>query len=280
MRMQSRRLTFGILLVALALLISWRSESAGTQGRDARLPTLFLIGDSTVRNGAGDGANNQWGWGEPIAAYFDPSKMTVLNRARGGRSSRTFLTEGLWDQILSAMKPGDFVLIQFGHNDGGALNDDSRARGTIRGTGDEVEEIDNLLTKKHEVVHSYGWYLRKYVADAKTRGGTPIICSPIPRKIWKDGRIVRDPFARWAEDIAKKERVAFVDLNEIIARRYDALGEAKVESLFADPHTHTSRTGAELNAEAVVAGLKALPKDPVAADFSQKGRAVSADSGQ
>src|SRR5262249_55692405 len=234
----------------------------------AKPPTLFLIGDSTVRNGAGDGANSQWGWGEPIAAYFDPVKITVLNRARGGRSSRTFLTEGLWGQVMSAMKPGDFVLIQFGHNDGGAINDTSRDRGTIKGVGEETEEIDNLITKKHEVVHTYGWYLRKYVADARAKGATPVICSPVPRKIWKDGRIVRDQYARWAEEVAKAEKVRFIDLNEIIARQYDAMGAEKVESLFADEHTHTTLEGAKLNAKSVISGLKSLYPDPLGSYYS------------
>src|SRR5215475_2421549 len=221
-------------LTCLALALFCGIASA--QDAEAKLPTLFLIGDSTVRNGAGDGANKQWGWGEPIAAYFDRAKITVLNRARGGRSSRTFVTEGLWDQVLSMMKPGDFVLIQFGHNDGGPINDDSRARGTIKGVGEETEEIDNLLTKKHEVVHSYGWYLRKYVADARARGATPIICSPVPRKIWKDGKIVRntDSYAGWAAQVAHSQGVPFVDLNEIVAKRYDEMGPAKVDALFAD----------------------------------------------
>src|SRR2546427_2880200 len=127
-------------LACLMLSLFCVIASAQGAGANAKPPTLFLIGDSTVRNGAGDGANKQWGWGEPVAAYFDTAKITVLNRARGGRSSRTFLTEGLWDQVLSAMKPGDFVLIQFGHNDGGPVNDDSRARGTIKGVGEETEE--------------------------------------------------------------------------------------------------------------------------------------------
>jgi rhamnogalacturonan acetylesterase len=192
-------LAFRWFLTCLVLALCWGIGSA--QDAPAKPPTLFLIGDSTVRNGAGDGANKQWGWGEPVGAYFDQAKIAVLDRARGGRSSRTFLTEGLWDQVLSAMKPGDFVLIQFGHNDGGPINDTSRARGTIKGVGEETEEIDNLLTKKHEVVHSYGWYLRKYIADARAKGATPIICSPVPRKIWKEGRIVRDQYARWAEAV-------------------------------------------------------------------------------
>lgn len=241
---------------------------------DKKLSTLFLVGDSTVKNGSGDGANKQWGWGEPLVAYFDATKITVLNRARGGRSSRTYQTEGLWEQVLTAMKPGDVVLIQFGHNDGGAINDTSRARGTIKGTGEETEEIDNLITKKHEVVHSFGWYLRKYVADAKAKGATPIICSPVPRKIWKDGKVTRDRYGNWAAEVAKTERVAFLDLNEIIARQYETLGTEKVEPLFADEHTHTSWDGAELNAASVVSGLKALKPNPLNKYFSAKAKSI------
>jgi lysophospholipase L1-like esterase len=263
-------------LTCLALAALCGVGSAQDAGANAKPPTLFLIGDSTVRNGAGDGANKQWGWGEPIAAYFDPTKITVLNRARGGRSSRTFMTEGLWDQVVSAMKPGDFVLIQFGHNDGGAINDASRARGTIKGVGEEVEEIDNILTNKHEVVHTYGWYLRKYVADAKAKGATPVICSPVPRKIWKEERISRDQYARWAEEVAKAEKVGFIDLNEIIARQYEAMGAEKVEPLFADERTHTTLAGAELNAASVVSGLKALKPDPLTSYYSAKAVTVAA----
>lgn len=242
-----------------------------------KLPTLFLIGDSTVRNGKGDGSNGQWGWGEPLVAYFNTTKLNVVNRALGGRSSRTFLTGGNWDKVLAALKPGDFVIMQFGHNDGSALNDDSRARGTIKGIGEETEEIDNILTKQHEVVHSYGWYLRKFINDTKAKGATPIVCSLVPRKIWKDGHIERNAadYGGWAAGVARAEKVLFVDLNEIIARRYDELGAEKVEPLFADPHTHTSLAGAELNAVSVVAGLKALKKNPLEKFFSAKGKAVA-----
>jgi len=90
---------------------------------DQNLPTVFFIGDSTVKNGRDDGAGGLWGWGNPIVASFDLKRINVQNRALEGRSSRTFITEGLWDKVLADMKPGDFVLIQFGHNDGGAIND-------------------------------------------------------------------------------------------------------------------------------------------------------------
>lgn len=230
------------------------------------LPTLFLIGDSTVRNGHGDGAGGQWGWGEPLVGLFDTSKINVVNRAVGGLSSRTYLTQGDWAAVVAILKPGDFVMMQFGHNDSSPLDDAARARGTIPGAGDETKEIDNPITHQHEVVHSYGWYLRKFVEEARAKGATPIVCSLIPRKIWKDGHVVRsaDSYAGWARQVAETEHAPFVDLNEIIARRYDAMGQEKVEPMFADPHTHTSRAGAELNAEAVVEGLKALPEDPLA----------------
>jgi lysophospholipase L1-like esterase len=245
------------------------------------LPTLYLVGDSTVRNGRADGAGGQWGWGEPLTDFFNADKINVVNRAIGGRSSRTYITEGRWDELLAMLKPGDVVIFQFGHNDGGPLEDTARARGTLRGIGDESREIDNPITKKHEVVHTYGWYMRKYVADTLAKGAIPIVCSPIPRKIWKDGKVVRNAvdYGGWAREVADQEHVAFVDLDEIIARRYDALGEAGVEPLFADPHTHTSRAGAELNAECVVAGLRALKENPVAGYLSAKGQAVAADSG-
>jgi len=174
------------------------------------------------------------------------------------------------------MKPGDVVLIQFGHNDSGPLDDMSRARGSIEGTGDEVKEIENPILKRHETVRTYGWYTTQYVKDAKAKGAVPIVCSMVPRKIWKDGKIVRNTpgYAEWAHEVADKQAVGFIDLNEIIARRYDALGAAAVEPLFGDPHTHTTAAGAILNAESVVAGLKALPHNPVAKDFSAKGKAI------
>jgi len=247
------------------------------------VPTLFLIGDSTVRNGRADGANGQWGWGEPIVAFFDAAKINVVNRAVGGLSSRTYFT-AYWEQTLALVKPGDYVMMQFGHNDGGPLDDAARARGTIRGVGDESKEIENPITRQHEVVHTYGWYLKKFIADARAKGATPIMCTLIPRKIWKDGKIARDgaTYAGWARQVAASEKTPLIDLNEIIARQYDALGPGKVEPLFGDPHTHTSLAGAELNARSVIAGLKGLETDPLAMYFSAKAESVTsyADSVQ
>jgi len=234
---------------------------------DPALPSLFLIGDSTVRNGGGDGAGGQWGWGDSLPAHVDLSKVNVVNRAVGGLSSRTFRTQGHWGRALSLMKAGDFLLIQFGHNDDAPLNDDKRARGTIAGVGEETQEIDNLITKQHEVVHSYGWYLRQFIREAKAAGVSPILCSPVPRKTWKEGKVARstDKYAGWARRVAEEEAVPFIDLNDLVALRYESLGAEKVEALFADEHTHTSRAGADLNADIVAKALSEVAPAPLKA---------------
>ncbi len=193
-----------------------------------------------MRNGAGDGAHSQMGWGDEIAPYFDTTKVNVVNRAIGGRSSRTYITEGHWGETLKLIKRGDVVLIQFGHNDSGPLADVSRARGSLPGTGEETKEIENPIQKRHETVHTFGWYLQQYVKDVRAKGATPVLCSLVPRKTWVDGKIKRqtDTYRGWTQGIAAKERVGYVDLNEITAEKYDALGHDAVEPLFGDPgHT-------------------------------------------
>jgi lysophospholipase L1-like esterase len=248
-------------ILPLLLLAAWSTPCRA----DEPTPTLFIAGDST----AADGAPGAVGWGKHLGEFLDAAKLKVVNRARGGRSSRTFITEGHWDRLLGDLKPGDFVLIQFGHNDAGAVNDTRRARGSLRGLGDETEEIDNLMTKKHEVVHTFGWYLRKMVADTRSKGATPILLSLTVRNIWKDGKVERGSgrFGEWSREVAKSERVPFIDLTKLVADRYEEMGEEAVKPLFPKDHTHTSDEGARLNAQQVVAGLKALPGNPLAPYF-------------
>jgi len=239
------------------------------------LPSLILIGDSTVRNGRDDGqgkgAEGQWGWGTPIAAYLDPAKINVVNRAVGGLSSRTYRTSGHWDRTKPFIKRGDWVVMQFGHNDASPVNDNSRARGVLRGTGPEKEDINNLLTGKPETVYTYGGYLRGFIAEIRAAGATPVIASPVIRKRWEaDGATVTRAggnFAAWAAEVARQENVAFIDLNEWGAQRYEAFGKATVEKLFPgdmpQETVHTNWLGAAVNAQLVIAGLlqnKVLPE--------------------
>src|SRR5262249_51344517 len=154
---------------------------------------------------------------------FDKDKIKVENHAIGGRSSRTFQTEGRWEKVLAKAKPNDFVLIQLGHNDGGPLDDDKRARGSLRGVGDDSKEIFNPIVKKKEVVRTYGWYLRKYVKDARDKGLTPILLSPVPRcprQPVEKGAVEKNSYVAWSEQVATEEKALFVHLNKIVLARY------------------------------------------------------------
>jgi lysophospholipase L1-like esterase len=250
-----------LVVLGLCLDLAWATSAAPQSAPAGRLPTLFVIGDSTVNTGT----KGQQGWGTPLVELFDKTKIKVENRARGGRSSRTFQTEGLWDKIVAALQPGDFVLMQFGHNDGGPVTQ-GRARASLKGTGEETLVVVDDKTGKKEVVHTYGWYMRKYVAYTRARGATPIVLSPIPRNIWKDNRVVRasKDYGKWAAEAAKAEGAFFIDLNELVAQRYEAVGAEKVKALyFSTDHTHTSVAGARLNAGVVVEGLKGLKECPL-----------------
>jgi len=218
------------------------------------LPTVFIVGDSTARNQA------DLGWGDHFAHFFDTTRINVANRAHAGRSSRTFINEGSWDRVLAEMKPGDFVLIQMGHNDGGDL-DGPKARGSLKGLGDETKNV-TLPDGHTETVHTYGWYIRKYIADTRAKKATPILLSLTIRNIWKDGpngkpQIERDMgYDAELKQIATEEHVAYVDMATVEADRLEATGPEKTALLFPKDHTHTSAEGAELNAQSVTIALR------------------------
>ncbi len=239
------------------------------------LPTLFIAGDSTAARGQGV---RQQGWGVPFADYFDRSKVNVVNRARGGRSSRTYYTERLWAHLLADVKPGDVVLIQFGHNDGSAPNQD-RARGSLPGLGEETLQIDNILTHAPETVHTFGWYMRTFISEAKAKGAQPIVLSPTVRNIWKDGKIERGPgsYPRWSEQIAQAAHIPFLDISGTMADVFQAKGSAETAAIYQQDHTHFNLIGADWHARAVVAGLAGLEPRPISAWLSAKGQAVLAE---
>ena len=224
-------------------------------------PTLYLIGDSTVRN-----TNRpQCGWGEMISELFDTTQLNISNQAMAGRSTRTFIKEKRWEKVLSTLKKGDFVMMQFGHNEG-SKPDTSKAgyRGVLNGTGDETVSLtwkDSTI----ETVHTYGWYLKKFVQEAKAKGAIPIICSMIPRNEFVDGKVKRagEDYGKWAKEVAASEHVFFVDLNTITADKYDAMGADGVKKFFPGDHTHTNMEGAKLNAASVVDGIRSIKDLPL-----------------
>ncbi|MCA1745208.1 MAG: rhamnogalacturonan acetylesterase [Bacteroidales bacterium] len=231
-------------------------------------PTIYTIGDSTVKCGQGKGGGGLWGWGEPFQFFFDTTQVNLVNVARGGTSSRTYRTLGLWQPTLDSLKAGDFVFIQFGHNDAGALNDSTRARGTIRGVGDESEVIDNILTGEMETVYSYGAYLSMYVKEIREKGATPILIAPIPRNSWnEEGRVPYNDvtYGGWARQIADQDSVMFINLNQKMADAMTEMGQENVTDVifWERDHTHTTAEGAVLSASLVVEGIRENPESPL-----------------
>jgi lysophospholipase L1-like esterase len=278
-------LTLLLALAAMVLVPSAAQAQAPAAGPSTapshrplnpNLPTLFVVGDSTASNGARNG------WGDPLADYFDLSKINVRNAALGGRSSRSFISEGHWNDVLKDLKPGDYVLVQMGQNDGGSL-DTGRARGSLPGVGDESKEVSMPTTGPieppppgtKEVVHTFGWYLRKYVNETKAKGATPILMSLTAKDIFDNGknRHPYDKYPEWTQAIAKAENVQFVPFNQMMGERFDDLGQEKVHTMFPRDNTHTNAAGADLNAAGVVSGLKWL-KSPLVQYLNDKGKAV------
>lgn len=240
-----------------------RGRAPGSSRKKGR-PVVFTIGDSTMKNGKDNGSNLQWGWGHFFIDMFDTTKVSVENHALGGRSSRTFISEGLWDKVLSAVQPGDYVLIQFGHNDSGSFNV-GRARASLKGNGDNDTTVIMEATGKPETIHTFGWYMRKYARDVKTKKATPILLSHIPRNMFitKDSLAVirnNDGLGKWTKEAAAMEKVLYLDANQLIADKLDKMGKDSIQLMYQGDHTHTSLLGAQLNAKTVAEGIKGLKK--------------------
>jgi len=242
-------------MVTLAILIGASFQKLQDK------PVLYIIGDSTVQNGSGKGSDSLWGWGSFMNLFLDTNKIEIQNHAKGGRSSRTFVTEGRWDSIMKTIKKGDYVLMQFGHNDGGELADTLRARGKIKGIGDESKDIYNPIRKVNETVYTYGYYMRKYANEAKSKGAIPIIVSPVPRnKFNEKGKIEKDQYGIWAKEVALQTGAYFLDLNTMVIEKYEKMGAENVKGFFPKDHTHTNEAGAVFNAELVAKGISDLKK--------------------
>lgn len=220
-------------------------------------PVVFITGDSTVKNEDKE-ADGMWGWGAVAATVFDETKIGIVNAAMAGRSCRSYLNEGRWDRVYNSLLPGDFVLIQFGHNDISAI-DKPKYRGAIA-SADDTCRVYRMDTGDYEVVYSFGWYLKKFIQDVREKGATPILVSLTPRNEWTDGRIERrnDTYGRWYRQVVEETGVEFVDLHNITADYLDRKcgSKAKAAKYYQRDHTHTSLLGAKTNARCVAKGLK------------------------
>ena len=243
--------------------------------REKGKPVVFFTGDSTVKN-ADKEEDGMWGWASQAQTVFDESKITLVNAARAGRSTRSFIREGLWEKVYNSLQPGDFVTIQFGHNDICPITD-AKARGVIAESKDTLH-VYRLDNGTYEVVYSFGWYLKKMIDDCREKGATPILVSLTPRNEWPGGKIERrdDSYGKWYREVVKETGVEFVDLHNISAdfldkkyakkRLSDDKEKAKAEMAqikekaglyFKKDHTHASKMGAQMNAKSFAKGLKA-----------------------
>jgi lysophospholipase L1-like esterase len=234
----------------------------------ATIPTLFIAGDSTATTGAG--------WGAHFQDYFDPAKLKIVNGARGGLSSRTFITNRAWDAVISKVQTNDYVIIQFGHNDNGPV-DTGPMRGTMPSIGEETKEIPATAQRPAETVHTFGWYMRQMINDVKAKNANPIVVSMTVRGEWTDGKVERGfgDCARLSGELAKGEGVRYIDLTNMVADRYEELGQAAVKPFFPRDTTHTNADGSKLNADSIISGFKALHEYALINALSAQGRAIA-----
>ena len=251
---------------------------------------IFLCGDSTGKN-EDSNPNGMWGWGSQAYTVFDESKCTFINCAKAGRSTRTYLNENRWEEVYRTLRPGDYVLIQFGHNDIGGI-DKEKERGVIATAKDTCHVYKSQASGKFEVVYSFGWYLKKMIQDCKEKGAVPVILSLTPRNEWHSGngetngtlypvtekkgrqyieRRSDNYVVAWDKQIASETGVEFVDIHNISADVLDckcgkaktpAKAKEKANAYFNHDHTHTSLLGARNNALSLAKGLR-LNKSPL-----------------
>ena len=227
---------------------------------------VFLAGDSTVKDYSAKGMYNggaigsEGSWGEYFGAFFNEDLVTVVNYANGGRSTRNFINEGSLDKIKENIKAGDYLFIQFGHNDcsngSGYLEDrhvplgEPDANGVYPVTaGVEVTTPDSLQAKYGDTFYSYDcggtfkWYLLQYINVAREAGATPVLVSPVARMYFDaDGNIKPhhdatdattgtqvtsgNAYVTAVEQLAAEENVLYIDAFELTTDMYEAAYKA------------------------------------------------------
>lgn len=179
--------------------------------------TVYMAGDSTMAfKPVKD--HPETGWGMPFSLFFDES-VKVENRAMNGRSTRTFIEEGRWDSIEKSLQPGDFVIIQFGHND------------------ESEQKKDRYTTPE-----AYKANLARFIRETRAKGATPLLMSPITRRYFnEDGTIKHThPYSPLSREVAKQEKVDFIDMDTITREHFQQQGDenSTLRFLQIPPNTH------------------------------------------
>ncbi|OBT72619.1 hypothetical protein VF21_08375 [Pseudogymnoascus sp. 05NY08] len=220
--------------------------------RSWAVPTLYLAGDSTMALGGG-GSGTQ-GFGEYLKNSF--SGINIVNKAIGGRSARSYWNEGRFQAIADLVQAGDYVLIEFGHNDGGSLSTTDNGRTDCFGGGSEV----CISPTTGEKVYTYVFYLLQAGKLMTAKGAHVVIASPTPNNLWETGTwsYTAPRFTAYGRSVVTSlgSLAAFVDHGLYVANEYKALGATAVNAFYPIDHTHTSPAGAESVAGQFVKGLK------------------------
>ncbi|MGV3587781.1 MAG: rhamnogalacturonan acetylesterase [Adhaeribacter sp.] len=213
---------------------------------------VYLIGDSTMAI-KDTKAYPETGWGMPFSYFFD-SSVEVDNRAKNGRSTKTFIAEGLWQPVADNLQAGDYVFIQFGHN-------------------------DEVKTKKsYSTEEEFQTNLKRYVTETRRKKAIPILFTPVARrKFDEQGKIVgtHDVYAELVRKVAKTEKVPLIDMDVKSQALLQQFGPETSKLLFLqlapgehpnypdgkDDNTHFSELGARLMAQQVYAEIKNLNLD-------------------
>jgi rhamnogalacturonan acetylesterase len=189
--------------------------------------------------------------------------LPVVNKAIGGRSARSYTVEGRFQEIAKIIAPGDTVVIEFGHNDGGTLNENTdNGRTDCPGTGAKT-----CLGKGKVTVKTFPAYMTEAGTMFTQKGAKVVFSSMTPNNIWEGGSGAYSPgrFTDYARDCAKAvgQGATFVDHGTYVAKAYKSLGKAQVDGMYPQDHTHTNDKGAKVVAEAFVKAVLCA-KDPLA----------------
>ena len=231
------------LLFSLVFFMFWNAYAQ---------PTLYLIGDSTLADKKDPEVNPEHGWGQVLPTYFNPP-LRIENHAVNGRSSKSFFEKGRWEVILNQLKKGDFVLIQFGHND-------AKIKDSTRFTNPATSYRNNLL---------------RYVKETRSKRATPILATAIVRRNFNEDGVLVDTHGLYpivVRMLAADQTVALVDLQlhtEQLEYEAGVEGSKKLHLHFEKgehpyypegkiDNTHLSSYGAHRVAKAAVAEFQKL----------------------
>lgn len=211
---------------------------------------VFMAGDSTMAIKQVK-AFPETGWGMPFSIFFDES-VTVINRAKNGRSTRTFISEGLWESITSELKEGDYVIIQFGHND------------------QSKEKVDRYTSPEQ-----YTENLMSFIAQVRAKKAHPLLMTPVTRRYFDEAGNIKETHPIYSDlvrDVATKTKVDFIDMDSVTREYFQAMGdedsrlrymqlEANVHPNYPkgmDDNTHFNELGAREVAQLVLAQMRKI----------------------